>query len=184
MIAAPPFNLTIVSESVEAGNCAKQFSDQFMAETAVDRSFELKLWNFGVLGIPEIRNTAASTAAIADLVVLSMSGTVPLPAHAREWIEMWLWLIDNRRPAVVALFADHHRQGAAIQAYLRRSVVVKKLDFFPIVPRAGTFLTNELKEKSGVERPRNSAQHLPPNPPGFAVNGIPESGSTLSQTNI
>ena len=54
------------------------FCDQFTAETVVDRPFELNLWNFGVLGIPEVRNTAASTAAIADMMILSMSGTAPL----------------------------------------------------------------------------------------------------------
>ena len=66
MIAAPNFNLTIVYESVEEGKRAKRFCDQFIAEAAIERPFELNLWNFGVLGIPEIRNTAASTAAIAD----------------------------------------------------------------------------------------------------------------------
>ena len=137
MIAAPNFNLTIVYESIDAGKRAKCFCDQFIAEAAIDCPFELNLWNFGVLGIPEVRNMAASTAAIADMVILSMSGTVPLPAQTVEWIEMWTWLIDGRRPAVVALFADHHRHGAAIRAYLRRSTSSKKLDFFPIVPRVG-----------------------------------------------
>ena len=136
MIAARNFNLTIVYESIEAGKRAKLFSDRFMAETALGCTCELNLWNFGVLGIPEVRNTAASTAATADLVVLSMGGTVPLPAQAVEWIEMWTWLIDRQRPAVVALFADPHRQSAVIRAYLRRSTVSKKLDFFPISPRA------------------------------------------------
>ena len=137
MIAAPNFNLTIVYESMEEGKRAKRFCDRFIAEAAIERPFELNLWNFGVLGIPEIRNTAASTAAIADVVIFSMSGTVSLPAQAVEWIEMWIWLIDGRRPAVVALFAGPHRHGAATRAYLRRSTSSKKLDFFPIVPRAG-----------------------------------------------
>ena len=137
MIAAPNFNLTIIYESMAAGKRAKLFSDQLIAETVVDRPFELNLWNFDVLGIPEVRNMAASTAAVADLVILSMDGTTPLPARTIEWIEMWTWLIDGRRPAVVALFADPHRHGAAIRAYLRRSAISKKLDFFPIVPCAG-----------------------------------------------
>ena len=156
MTAAPHFNLTIIYESIEAGKRAKRFSDQFMAEAAVDRPIKLNLWNFGVLGIPELRNRAASTAAVADMVVLSMSGTVPLPAHALEWIEMWVWLIDGRSPAVVALFADPHRHGAAIRAYLRRSVVRKKLEFLPIVPRAGTVFTRELKEETGADDPQDA----------------------------
>ena len=50
---------------------------------------------------------------------------------------MWTWLIDHRRPAVVALFADTHRHGAAIRAYLRRSALSKNLDFLPVVTRVG-----------------------------------------------
>ena len=156
MHAAPNLNLTIIYESIEEGKRAKRFSDQFIAEVPVDRPVELHLWNFGVLGIPEVRNVAASTAAVADIVILSMSGTTPLPAHAVEWIEMWIWLIDGRRPAVVALFADHHRQGAAIRAYLRRNVVSKKLDFFPVMPRSGTFFTRELQEGARAAGPQIS----------------------------
>ena len=111
MIAAPNFNLTIIYESTEAGKRAKRCSDQFIVETALDCAFELNLWNFGVLGIPEVRNKSASTASIADMVILSMSGTVPLSAHALEWIEMWIWLIDGRRPAVVATVLHKHRQA-------------------------------------------------------------------------
>ena len=135
-MATPDFSVTIIYESLEAGKRAKCFSDQLIAEAAVDGSFELNLWNFGVLGIPAVRNVAASMAAISDLVILSMSGTVPLPMHAEKWVEMWTWLIDGRKPAVVALFGSRHPTCAAIRTYLRRSAVSKKLDFFPIVSDA------------------------------------------------
>ena len=100
MIAAPNLNLTIIYESMEAGKRAKLFSDQLIAETALDGVPELNLWNFGVLGIPDVRNRSASAASIADVVILSLSGTTPLPPRTLEWIEMWTWLIDGRKPAV------------------------------------------------------------------------------------
>ena len=156
MSAAPNFKLTIVYESMEEGKRAKRFSDQFMTETALDCTFELNLWNFGVLEIPEIRNMAASTGATADLVILSVSGAVPLPAQAVEWIEMWTWLIDGRRPAVVALFADHHCQSAAIRAYLRRNALSKKLDFFPILPGASSGSNPKEEFSSGQRRGASS----------------------------
>ena len=81
MATAPKFSVTIVYESMEAGKRAERLSDQLVAEAAADGAFELNLWNFDVLGIPEIRNAAASAAAIADMVILSMSGTVPLSEH-------------------------------------------------------------------------------------------------------
>jgi hypothetical protein len=138
MLAAPKFSLTIIYESMEAGKRAKRLSDQLIVQAAAERAFELNLWNFDVLGIPEVRNAAASAAAIADIVILSMSGTIPLPERTVEWVEMWTWLIDGRRPAVVALFAAHNPRCAAIQTYLRRSAYSKKLDFFPIMNIAAT----------------------------------------------
>ena len=51
-MAAPDFSVTIIYESMEAGKRAKRFSDQLIAEAAVDCALELNLWNFGVLGIP------------------------------------------------------------------------------------------------------------------------------------
>jgi hypothetical protein len=133
MSAAPKFSVTIIYESIDAGKRAKRLSDRVVAEAAAEDAFELNLWNFGVLGIPQVRNAAASAAAIADVVILSMSGTTPLPEQTVEWVEMWTWLIDGRRPAVVALFAAQNSRCVAIQTYLRRSACSKKLDFFPIM---------------------------------------------------
>ena len=137
-MAAPNFSVTIVYESMEAGHRAERFSDQLIAEAAVDDAFELNLWNFGVLGIRGVRNATASAAAISDMVILSMSGTVPLPERAVEWIEMWTWLTDRRKPVLVALFGAQHRECTAIRAYPRRSAISKKLDFFPMMYRAAS----------------------------------------------
>jgi hypothetical protein len=132
------FRLTIIYESIEAGKRAKRLSDQLIAQAAPEGAFELNLWNFGVLGIPEVRNAAASAAAVADMVILSMSGTAPLPAQTVAWVEMWTWLIDGRKPAVVALFAARTSRCAAIQTYLRQSALSKNLDFFPVMDGVAT----------------------------------------------
>ncbi len=135
--------MTIIYESLEMGKLAKCLSDQVIAELALDGASNLDLWSFGVLGIPAIRNAAAGAAADADLVILSLSGTVPLPARALAWIDMWTWLIDGHRPVVVALFGAQHREGAGIRALLRGKACGKKLAFFPIVPSAGTSCAGE-----------------------------------------
>ncbi len=147
--------MTIIYESLEMGKLAKCLSDQVIAELALDGLSNLNLWSFGVLGIPEVRNAAAGAAADADLVILSLSGTVPLPARALAWIDMWTWLIDGHRPVVVALFGTQHREGTGIRAYLRGKAGGKKLAFFPIVPRAGTSGAGELKERVGKAQDRD-----------------------------
>jgi hypothetical protein len=138
MLAAPKFRLTIIYESIEAGKRAKRLSDQLIAQVAIEGASELSLWNFGVLGIPEVRNAAASAAAVADMVILSMSGTAPLPVQTVAWVEMWTWLIDARKPAVVALFAAGTSRCAAIQTYLRQSALSKNLDFFAVMDGVAT----------------------------------------------
>jgi hypothetical protein len=64
-VGAPKFSVTTVCESIEAGKRANRLSDRVIAEAAAEDAFELNSWNFGVLGIPQVRNAAASTAAIA-----------------------------------------------------------------------------------------------------------------------
>jgi len=41
---------------------------------AGDCNFNQNLWSFDVPAIPEIRNIAASASAVANIVILSMSG--------------------------------------------------------------------------------------------------------------
>ena len=129
--SAPKLDVAIIYECPDTGRRAKRLSDQLAAELPLEGALKLNRWNFGVLGTRQIRNEAASTAAAADLVILSMDGRVPLPAKVKKWIELWTWLIDGHRPAVVALLAAPAVQSAPVQAYLRRETASKKLDFFP-----------------------------------------------------
>lgn len=128
--SAPKLDVAIIYECPDAGQRAKRFSDQLAAELLLQGALNLNRWNFGVLGTRQVRNEAASTAAAADLVILSMDGRIPLPAKVAKWIEMWTWLIDGHKPAVVALFAAPGVHSAPVQAYLRRETASKKLDFF------------------------------------------------------
>jgi hypothetical protein len=43
--------------------------------------FSLELWNFQVLAVPEIGDSAAKAAARADLVILSMHHKAQLPSR-------------------------------------------------------------------------------------------------------
>ncbi len=129
--AVPVFNVAILYESLDAGTRAQQFSDQLATGMAANRVLSLNQWDFRFLGRRATRNAAASAAAAADMVILSMSGENPLPAKVERWIEMWTWLIDGRKPAVVALFASHHPESGRIRTYLRRGAASKGLTFFP-----------------------------------------------------
>ena len=129
-LTTPKLRVTILYETVDAGKRAKHLSDELAAGLSADQALELSLWSFRVLGIRDIRNLAASTAACADLVILSLGGKRSLSAPVQEWIEMWTWLIDGHPPAVVALFSEPGTESARIRAYLRQAAASKKLRFF------------------------------------------------------
>lgn len=126
------FNVTIIYETASDGMSAKRFSDQLATEVAGEYELivNLNVWNFQVIGIPEIRNTSASTAALADVVIFAMSQTKALPRHVEDWIEMWSWLIDRGDPAVIMLVAGTVAPGAPVHAELKRAAMRKGLDFF------------------------------------------------------
>lgn len=130
-VAAPKLSVTILYECLDTGKHAKRFTDQLADEEAANRALDLNLWSFGVLGMRQIRNDSVGAAAAADLLILSMSGKNSLPVQVEEWIEMWTWLIDGHKPAVVALFAGPDTKAARTRAYLRRAAVSKGLKFFP-----------------------------------------------------
>jgi hypothetical protein len=97
------FNVVIIYEDIAVGKRAKRFYDRVIRELVHECNFRLKLWNFQVLGIPEIRSSAVKAAAQADFVILSMYRKAQLSAQTRDWIERWLWLITDNKSALVAL---------------------------------------------------------------------------------
>ncbi len=159
---APKLSVTILYECLDTGKQAKRFTEQLADEEAANRALDLNLWSFRVLGMREIRNDSVGAAAAADLVILSMSGKNPLPAQVEKWIEMWTWLIDGHKPAVVALFSTPDTSGGDIRAYLRRAAVSKGLKFFPqTVCAGGNKHRNETlaEQGSGVDHRRRPQSH-------------------------
>ena len=74
---------------------------------------EEQIWNFDVLGIREVRDLAAGAARKADIVIVSLSGRTELAHTICGWLNMWLWLLEEENPALVALFESSARQKTA-----------------------------------------------------------------------
>ena len=68
----PKFKVAIIYEDSAAGKRAKHFYDRVIRELVDECDFSFELWNFQVLAVPEIGNSAAKAAAQADFVILSM----------------------------------------------------------------------------------------------------------------
>ena len=120
----------LIYESFAAGVRARWFCEKLAC--ALDLALEEKMWNFDVLMIREVRNAAASAARKADLLIVSVSGQVELPSTIRAWLDMWLWLLDKDKPALVALInSPAARNAAPIRAYLGAIARGSGIDFFP-----------------------------------------------------
>jgi hypothetical protein len=118
----PKFNVVILYEDGHTGKRAKHFYDNVIRQLEDECDFNLELWNFQMIAIPEIADSTAQAAAQADLVIVSLHGKVELPDEIRNWIEEWPRLIVDRDPALVALLdKPQKRRGTAAStlAYLR-----------------------------------------------------------------
>jgi hypothetical protein len=124
------FKAVLIYRDFTAGLRARQFCETLTR--TLDIRLEEQMWNFDVLGIREIRNQAASAARKADIVVLSLSDHTELPGTIRAWLDMWLWLLDKKKPAFVGLFYPSATQKtASIRAYLCSIARQGGIAFFP-----------------------------------------------------
>jgi hypothetical protein len=69
--------------------------------------------------VPQLRAIAASEAALAQLIIISVHHAETLPDGVRSWIDVWLVQRKNRSMVLLALF-DPVYQGSSssMKAYL------------------------------------------------------------------
>lgn len=127
----PTFRCVVIHEDFSAGMRGKHFYETLTATMDSDCVSTHNRWSFSTLAIAEMRNLAVSAAAAADIVIFALSGREKLPVAVKEWIEMWIWLIENTQPALVALFDGPNDESGSIRAYLRAVTASKHLDFYP-----------------------------------------------------
>jgi hypothetical protein len=125
----PVFKAVLIYEDFAAGVRARWFCEKLVG--TLEGTLEEHMWNFDVLGIREIRNLAASTARRADVVIVSVSGDTELPGTIRAWLDIWLWILEEETPALVALFNSSASQKiASVRAYLQQLARCRGIDFF------------------------------------------------------
>jgi hypothetical protein len=129
----PKFNVVIIYQDSAAGKRAKHFFDRVIRELVDECDFSLELWNFRVLAVPEIGNSAAKAAARADFVILSMHRKAQLSVQTRDWIERWSGLITDSKSALVALLDQPGMKRGTVAStldYLRKVADRKGISFY------------------------------------------------------
>jgi hypothetical protein len=113
---------------------------------ASGKALQEQTWNFEVLGIREARNGAASAARKADVVALSASGQLELPGTVRAWFDMWLWLLEDEKPALFD--SSDTPTVSSISAYLSRIAQRAGIEFFSAHPQVSLFPVVRPKEEA------------------------------------
>ncbi len=135
-IAAPArparkIGITIIYENLVSAARALRACEFLRSGAAGGSSLDVNVWNMSILGEDAIRTQAASAASVADVVIISASAREGVPPAFRAWVDSWLWLNQNRRCALFALFGDHTGPAAVSMAsYLRRQTLPRGIDFF------------------------------------------------------
>jgi hypothetical protein len=99
--ANPALKAVLIYENLVAGVRARGFLQKLAYGS--NRTLEEQMWKFDALGIRELRHAAASAARRADVVVVSVSAKLELPGAVRAWFDIWLRLLEEEDPALVAL---------------------------------------------------------------------------------
>jgi hypothetical protein len=141
------FKAVLIYENFAAG--ARALCCLERLARASGKALQEQTWNFEVLGIREARNGAASAARKADVVALSASGQLELPGTVRAWFDMWLWLLEDEKPALLALFDSLATPTVvSISAYLSRIAQRAGIEFFSAHPQVSLFPVVRPKEEA------------------------------------
>ena len=79
-----------------------------------------EIWLFNQLCVPQLRAIAASEAALAQLIIISVHHAEALPDGVKSWINQWLGQRKNHSVVLLALF-DPVYQGvsSSMRGYLQ-----------------------------------------------------------------
>jgi hypothetical protein len=118
----------LIHENFAVSVHARQFFAGIAHASA--RPLEERMWSFDVLGIREMRNAAASAARKADLAAIALSGRLELPSSVREWLDLWLWILEDEKPVFIALFDSRSPGNTPIHTHLSSVAAKAGIDFF------------------------------------------------------
>src|SRR5581483_3893382 len=94
----PILHAVMVYEDIFVAKIAKEKWD-YVVHSLNGFDFELCLWKFSALQIPELRTVAVNDAVKAQMVFVVTHGIGELPSEVKVWIEQWLNRADQKPDA-------------------------------------------------------------------------------------
>ena len=112
--------MSAACEDSSTSTRADEFCRGLSRELAPSCTIAKEFWLFNQLCVPGLRAIAASEAALAHLIIISVHHAEALPDGVKTWIDLWLKQRNNHSVVLLALF-DPVYQGvsSSIKAYLQ-----------------------------------------------------------------
>jgi len=128
----PAFNVLIAYDDFEAGKRAKRTYDFLVENLGGECEFANQMWKFDVLGIPKLREMAASDASEADIIMVSCHAAGELPDELKAWVEIWLGVKCKAIAMVVLLDCPFGwtAEAQSTRAYLAAAARRGGMEFF------------------------------------------------------
>jgi hypothetical protein len=107
-LPAQPFTVVVAYEDYISGLRALELHHRILARWADKVDFRLIIWKFEPMGVPSLMAKAIQDAITADLIVISSTGSQPLPPEATQWISGWRQK-TIKEPALALLVDAEHK---------------------------------------------------------------------------
>jgi hypothetical protein len=120
--SAPELNVMILYEDAETGHRAERSLAAVQAGGLLGTGLRTRLWRRDLLQAAWLRERAASEAASADVIIISVHGQDGLPEEVRAWLGDWVER-KAERPCALGLLLDRpvgaHERANPIAAYVQ-----------------------------------------------------------------
>jgi hypothetical protein len=114
------FAVSAACEDFSTSTRADEFCRGLSRGVAPNCIIAKEIWLFNQLCVPQLRAIAASEAALAQLIIISVHHAEALPDGVKSWINQWLGQRKNHSVVLLALF-DPVYQGvsSSMRGYLQ-----------------------------------------------------------------
>jgi hypothetical protein len=129
-----PFSVLVLYEDRQTRDRVLASSRHLELQLGKEEDVELQFtwWKFSFLREPDLAEQAASSAMLADMLIISARAGRGLPLEFTTWVESWLPRRERRESVLVALIgSDHDSMEAVVAAseYLRGIAARAGMDY-------------------------------------------------------
>lgn len=125
------FNIIVVYETFVSAARALRACELLRQEIPPDVSMRINAWRIASLEDDAESQLAASSASLADVILLSTSGRISPPPVLHHWLDLWLSQRISSPTALFAIFGEHLTPAAVATAtILQRKSSSNGIDFF------------------------------------------------------